>query len=167
MDRLRCDRKQPCGTCARRGLSHTCTYASSSSMTGQSSIQSQSQTQSKFVPNVPMETDLPDRVQQLERLVLSMVSNSNAASKASSVTDTAKLASENPVCPGSHIFDEQRDSADRTVKSGTGVGGPPSVSSGIVRRDNGSTIYVEATHWTAILEEVYPLPSPSHSSHET
>jgi hypothetical protein len=62
--RLKCDRGQPCSTCAQRGLSSTCAYVQSAS----------NRTQSRLTNNASAQ----ERIGQLEDLVIQLMAKSRA-----------------------------------------------------------------------------------------
>jgi hypothetical protein len=132
--RLRCDRNHPCGNCTRRGLD-SCTYVNSGTTRGQSNS----------ISKVSIDPNLPDRVNQLERLVTSMLSNSaNVASGAPNMPVLGSSASQPTVVPEENST-YHADQPELSLPS----------SPGFIFRASDSSTYVDSTHWTAILDEVH------------
>lgn len=125
LNRLRCDRAEPCGTCVRRGLATSCAYVRSST---QGSL-----------PNPPTVVDtITDRIGHLEQLVTSLVENSKNPN-ASASERVAPLGSMLPPSPGQSASGDMFHTRN---------------SSEYIRVDNNETTYAPRTHWTVILDQV-------------
>ena len=126
--RLKCDRGQPCGTCAQRGLSLSCVYVHSNL----------DRSQSRLTTNASAQA----RIGQLEGLVLSLMSrpNGQASTEMQGVTENSS--------PG-HMSDRE---GDRLLEDPSQL----SENLGRISLDNSGTSYVEGSHWTAILDGVCP-----------
>jgi len=129
-NRLKCDRGQPCQTCARRGL--PCTYVTSnpSKRTGHNQVR----------PSPTTDPNIPDRIGQLERLVTSLMSNAKPTVQSSSGTQSLAHI-EFPAVSGqeSEGYVIPHDSSQL-----------PGLFGRITQNATGTT-YVESTHWSAIL----------------
>lgn len=113
--RLKCDRQQPCKTCVDRGLSLSCTFARGTPA-GQ---------------EVRASSSVHDRINQLERLVTSLMGNkdSEEASPSRSVL--------------SHLEDHNDESKPD-------MPGTPDR----VKLSDDTTTYTNSGHWTSILDGV-------------
>ena len=126
--RLKCDRGQPCGTCAHRGLSLSCFYVHSNLDRSQ--------------PRSTTNASAQARIGQLEALVLSLM-NRLKGQASTETQDVAKDSSPR------HMSDYKGD---------TLLDDPSQLSEslGRISLDNSGTSYVEGSHWTAILDGVCP-----------
>lgn len=133
--RLRCDRHQPCGACARRGLTNSCNYATASSSTPDA--------QRSVAPRQP--TSLHGRIAELESLVVTLM-------KGQSVPSPPALKSPGPSSPSlADVFPEIR----RPKKSQDEVASP--ADPGTLKARESGTSYVQSGHWEAILTKVRGL----------
>lgn len=133
--KLKCDRSQPCSTCAHRGLSLSCTYSDSShiSQPGQRARQAQPQ-------QIPNTSSMQNRIGQLEKLVVELMGNMAQPI----TTSTASLTS----------VEADSSSSDYTHVDYTQD--PSQLDDRFGRISLGSlgTKYVENEHWSAILDGV-------------
>jgi hypothetical protein len=126
--RLKCDRGQPCGTCAQRGLYLSCVYVHSNLNRSQ--------------PRLTTNASAQDRISQLEDLVLSLMSRSRGQAS------TEMQDATNDSSPG-RMSDRERD---RLLADASQL----SENLGRITLDDSGTSYVEGSHWTAILDGVCP-----------
>ncbi|PKY05134.1 hypothetical protein P168DRAFT_304196 [Aspergillus campestris IBT 28561] len=119
----RCDRKRPCSLCSIRG--QTCTYSENSlTVAGPSGT----------APTAPSNTH--DRLVQLERLVMSVMSNSTAVANMQANTDVRQLApTPTDTMPEDTPIDERSEC------------GSMKISASEFR-------YIGGDHWVAILEGI-------------
>ena len=132
--RLRCDRGQPCDTCLRRGLSLSCTYPTPNA-TGRSGT---NQTRASASSNVQ------DRVEQLESLVVSMMSKVGAG-KPNDNVPVAKLEAQSilPLNSESESIENLLPQYSSSIPD-----------SGRISLESAETSYVDSAHWAAILDGV-------------
>ncbi|KAJ8117619.1 hypothetical protein OPT61_g1221 [Boeremia exigua] len=132
--KLKCDRQQPCKTCVDRGLAMSCTY----------------------VRNTPVaqESQAPhsvhDRIDQLEKLVTSLMSGKDHSHGASATPAAAHL---------SHLDTDNDTEVPSTPDR--------------VRFTGDTTSYTNSAHWTSILDGISELrehldniPSTAHSRND-
>jgi hypothetical protein len=134
VDRLRCDRGQPCETCTRGGLSLSCTYAPTSTS------ESLKRTQSPAAAH----TNMHDRIGQLEALVTSLMDSLHKTRSSARYSDSCDLLEPLPAF-ATHQADAMRlyEGSSRLANS-----------FGRLSLENAETSYVESAHWSAILDEV-------------
>jgi hypothetical protein len=125
---LKCDRGQPCSTCSHRGLSLSCTYATSSVPAGHIPAAKAK------VGTHPLDTNLHDRIEQLEKLVLAL-----ASSNSTPTADKLSL----------HVPDDRSASTSSPEDLASNLGR--------INIDDEQTSYVESTHWTSILDGITEL----------
>lgn len=140
--KLKCDRGQPCETCIRRGLSLSCTYSTTSERSD------------RRPPRMMPSSNVQDRIAQLEKLVISLTSTLNTA------TRTESISSNNSI-PHAEIFAAARNSVEPINRTGSSelFQTPSSLSDsfGRISLENAETNYVDAAHWTAILDGISEL----------
>lgn len=142
--RLKCNRGHPCDNCQKRGDTASCAYASPSARKkGISSNNSNSS------PD-----DMQNRIDRLENLVLSLMTNGSQAagaaaahailssSRGNSLSNT--MANSLPPEDPDSIREEGEDSEINDVAH----------SIGIMKVDNGKAIFASDAHWYAILADV-------------
>lgn len=119
--KLKCDRQQPCKTCVDRGLSFSCTYA----------------------PHVPSPAHEPkpnnvhDRIDQLEKLVTTLMGSNNPnSSEKSEFSELLSSVREQPSTYSNH----------------PGLGAPETV-----KLDSDATSYTNSNHWSSILDGISEL----------
>lgn len=119
--RLKCDRHQPCKTCVDRGLSLSCTYT-------------------RHVPGPTPESKVPhnvhDRIDQLEKLVTSLMGEKNQTIEKSPVQNSHPPQP----YPGEASTDAQAAGAPDHVKLG-----------------DDATSYTNSSHWTSLLDGITEL----------
>lgn len=143
--RLKCNRGHPCDNCQKRGDTQSCAYASPSvRKKGAASNLSNSS------PD-----DMQNRIDRLENLVLSLMTNGSQAagaaaahaiissSRSNSMATSSGPSTQPPENPDS-IREEGEDSDVDNVAQGIGV----------MKVDNGRAIFASDAHWYAILADV-------------
>ncbi|KAF2709371.1 hypothetical protein K504DRAFT_502100 [Pleomassaria siparia CBS 279.74] len=122
--KLKCDRQQPCRTCADRGLSLSCSYSR----------------QAPGPVHEQPKTNVHDRIDQLERLVTSLMEtkhNESSVPAISSVIDSHE--------PRQYGSNDQSTDAE--------IPGTPDR----VKVGNDTTTYTNSSHWTSILDGIAEL----------
>jgi hypothetical protein len=134
--RLRCDRQHPCGTCAKRGVTDSCNYATTSFSTldAQPTVTS---TQS---------SSLHGRISELESLVVTLMKGTSVPS----LPAQNVLSNPNPM-PFTVTSPEIQ-----TQKELQGEGTSP-MDPGTLNLRDSRTSYVQSVHWEAILAKVRGL----------
>lgn len=133
--RLKCDRQQPCKTCVDRGLSLSCTY-------------------NRNHPAPPPTADakaphnVHDRIDQLEKLVTSLMGAKNGDHAPGDVTSPPAFSNHSYTSVHS---DESQD---------TEIPGNPDR----VKLDSDATSYTNSGHWTSILDGVSFSTMDTHAS---
>ena len=131
--RLRCDRQIPCACCSRRGDAASCTYSNSESI-GCDKRDHHSR-----------DSEVQIRLQKLEKMVTSLIPNSEEGSEGLREKSFLRRGR----CD--HDIDNGSASSSRQV--------PKSSLEGHLDMKSQGKGYVNATHWTTILENVSDLPS--------
>ncbi|KAL4750699.1 hypothetical protein BDW72DRAFT_213198 [Aspergillus terricola var. indicus] len=124
----RCDRKRPCSSCAARG--QTCTYPENGSTAGGSS---------RTAPTT--QSNMHDRLVQLERLVMSVMSSSATAANVQAGTDAGVrqlVPTPTDTLPEDALIDERSEC-------------------GSMRISASELRYIGGDHWVAILEGIADL----------
>ncbi|GAD96906.1 hypothetical protein AN7971.2 [Paecilomyces variotii No. 5] len=131
--RLRCDRQHPCGACSRRGLIHSCNYATTSSPTPDA--------QRSVAPR--QASSLHDRISELESLVVTLMKGQSLPSPPA--TRSPRPSSRADVYAESQRQKKSQDEAASPADPGT-----------LELRDS-RTSYVQSVHWEAILTKIRGL----------
>lgn len=136
--KLKCDRGQPCSTCAHRGLSLSCTYSDNSHVS--QPAQRAKQAPAQQIPSATTATTMQNRIGQLEKLVVELMSNmqnpGTSPPNGIASVDSSNLDSDYSLVD--YIQDpSQLD--DRFGRISLGTSG---------------TKYVENDHWSSILDGV-------------
>ncbi|KAL3478995.1 fungal-specific transcription factor domain-containing protein [Aspergillus californicus] len=141
--KLKCNRSHPCENCVKRGDASSCTYAQTNSRKKNSASQSAS--------NSP--DDMQNRIDRLEGLVLSLMTNGSqsdgpaaamaAISGAGSTTDSAQ-----------HVLDLDVDVDDDAPVHEDSETEQVTKSFGIMKVDNNKSYYISDAHWASVLSEI-------------
>ncbi|KAF2237944.1 putative Zn(II)2Cys6 transcription factor [Viridothelium virens] len=158
--KLRCNRQHPCGACSRRGLTNSCNYATTSSLTPDA--------QRSVAPR--HSTSLHGRISELESLVVTLM-------KGQSLPTPPAPKSPGPSSrPFADVFPEIR----KPKKAQDEAASP--ADPGTLKLHESGTSYIQSVHWEAILTKIRGLkedlvtdskaPSGSHlfygpNRHET
>ncbi|KAF2004883.1 hypothetical protein P154DRAFT_484270 [Amniculicola lignicola CBS 123094] len=129
--KLKCDRQQPCKTCADRGLSLSCIYSPSGP---------RQTSETRAAPH-----NVYDRIAQLERLVTSLVEAKDG--HGGDGTPPSVVSSNNHI-PGSKPLP-----AGRNDTPPTDVPGTPD----LVKMDEDEMRYTNSGHWTSVLDGIAEL----------
>ncbi|KAL2842327.1 hypothetical protein BJX68DRAFT_278439 [Aspergillus pseudodeflectus] len=132
--KLRCDRQHPCGTCSRRGLSNSCSYATTPSTPG---------VQRPVAPRQP--TSLHGRISELESLVVTLMKGQSLPTPTAQKSPRPSSLSFADVLPENQRLHESQDKTVSAADPGT-----------LKVRDSG-TSYVQSFHWEAILTKIRGL----------
>lgn len=144
MDRLKCNRSNPCENCVKRGDASSCSYA-------QPSVRKKNTPQQ---PALATPDDMQNRIDRLEGLVLSLMTNGSpsagpaAAMAALSGSDSAgSVHHSNSVSVSANEEDgpvgpEESDTEQVTK------------SFGIMKVDNNKSYYISDAHWASVLNDV-------------
>lgn len=146
--RLKCNRGHPCDNCTKRGDTASCTYA----MPG--SRKKSSSTSSNSTPD-----DMQNRIDRLESLVLSLMTNGAQAPGAaaaqaaitSSRSNSLGASMDQPLdVDGEDMIKEEGEGDDSDINEvANGIG--------VMKVDNGKAIFASDAHWYAILADVGTL----------
>ncbi|KAJ5928721.1 hypothetical protein N7466_007677 [Penicillium verhagenii] len=129
--KLRCDRSHPCGACRERGLPLSCTYPASAGATGRIS---------KDQP--PPRSTLPQRIEQLEKLIAAIVDDANKKNNPEQVESQDPLGDDEDKATSEAEGDTQSEASEAV---------------GHISMQDSKTTYVQDTHWTAILDGITEL----------
>jgi hypothetical protein len=133
--RLKCDRQHPCGACSRRGLTNSCTYATTSSSTLDA--------HGSVAPR--QSTTLHGRIAELESLVVTLMKGQSLPSPLTPKSPRASSLSFADVLPEIRRPKKSQDEAASLADPGT-----------LKLRQSG-TSYVQSAHWEAILTKIRGL----------
>ena len=143
--RLKCNRLTPCDNCIKRGDTSSCSYANSVS---------RRKTQTRASPlNTP--DDMQHRIDRLEGLVLSLMTNGSEAAGPMAADRTLSMSMGSSSNPQEYTPQSQDDqfSADQDdeVESES-----DRVSSrlGVLHINNNKAMYIGDAHWASILNDV-------------
>jgi len=133
--KLKCDRGQPCSTCAHRGLSLSCTFSDNLHV-------SQPAQRAKQAPvqQTPNATTMQNRIGQLEKLVVELMENMQQR-ETESTDSTASVVASSVSSDFSHV-DYTQDPFQLDDRFGR------------ISLGNPGTKYVEDNHWSSILDGV-------------
>lgn len=144
--RLKCNRAHPCENCIKRGDASACTYAQGATRKKNSAAQSAS--------NSP--DDMQNRIDRLEGLVLSLMTNgSQSAGPAAAMATVSGDSSTGSAQPVNDLEIEghgpgvaEESETEQVTKS-----------FGILKVDNNTSYYISDAHWASVLHEVCHFPS--------
>ncbi|CEL03644.1 hypothetical protein ASPCAL04794 [Aspergillus calidoustus] len=132
--RLRCDRQHPCGTCSRRGLTNSCSYATTPSTPG---------VQRPVAPRQP--TSLHGRISELESLVVTLMKGQSLPTPPAQKSPRPSSLSFADVLPENQ---RPQGSQDETASA---------TDPGTLKLRDSVTSYVQSSHWEAILTKIRGL----------
>jgi hypothetical protein len=147
--KLKCNRQSPCDNCTKRGDSGSCTYAAPTTKKKGGS----SQNNANQNPD-----DMQNRIDRLEGLVLSLMTNGSSAPGTAAANEALSANSSMP--SGSlgpdldNELDESQDMDD--MQDDASETDDVTKSFGILKVDqeNKKTFYVGEAHWAALLNEI-------------
>lgn len=144
-NRLKCNRAQPCENCVKRGDAYSCTYAQAASRKKSATHQN----------NASTSDDMQNRIDRLEGLVLSLMTN--GASPSGPPAAMAALS-------GSGNTDSTQNSGELGMAEDAPTGPDDSdteqvtKSFGILKVDNtNKSYYISEAHWASVLSDVSQL----------
>ncbi|KAJ5507139.1 hypothetical protein N7527_009282 [Penicillium freii] len=150
--KVRCDRLRPCSNCSSRGLGSSCIYTNITTSAASSPAQAASQGRLK----VPA-TNMQDRINRLESLVLKLMHQNESSPRESPLGDLRQATP------------DQGSRSDRSELRGklepiTAVGyetqhdvSPSPSHYGSFRTPETSVNYVSSSHWAAVLDSITDL----------
>lgn len=148
--KLKCDRLSPCGPCQKRGDTAGCHYAAPGA-------------RKKSGAHGPSGTpdDMQNRIDRLEGLVLSLMTNAGAQPGGAAAAQAAINGSRsNSLSTGSDLrLDPEGSDMIREEPEGAREGDESDVEQvskqiGIMKVDNGRAVFASDAHWYAILGEI-------------
>ncbi|EED13411.1 C6 transcription factor, putative [Talaromyces stipitatus ATCC 10500] len=139
--KLKCNRSHPCENCVKRGDAASCTYAQPGSRKKSSANQSSSTS-----PD-----DMQNRIDRLENLVLSLMTNGSQA--AGPAAAAAALSGHDSVGSGQNYQDVEidEDVDGQNEESDTEA---VTKSFGIMKVDNNKSMYISEAHWASVLNDI-------------
>ena len=142
--RLKCNRSQPCENCVKRGDSMSCSYAAPGSRKKHSTPSSSS----------GGSDDMQNRIDRLEGLVLSLMTNGSQSAGPVAAQRALSLQSS----PGSMEYpqDLEIDGVEENIAPRGEESDTEQVaqSLGVMKVDNNKSMYYGEAHWAAILSDV-------------
>ncbi|KAL4883726.1 fungal-specific transcription factor domain-containing protein [Aspergillus karnatakaensis] len=139
--KLKCNRSHPCENCVKRGDAHSCTYA----QTGARKKNSASQASS----NSP--DDMQNRIDRLESLVLSLMTNGSQSE--GPVAAMAAISGAGSSA-GSGQQDQDLELDDDAIIQEESETEQVTKSFGIMKVDNNKSYYISDAHWASVLSEI-------------
>ncbi|KAF2232309.1 hypothetical protein EV356DRAFT_517607 [Viridothelium virens] len=141
--KLKCNRGHPCDNCTKRGDTPSCTYAAPNNRKKGQSTNGAG----------PTPDDMQNRIDRLEGLVLSLMTNGNqAAGPAAAIAAISGSGStESADAPidmnGDDMIKEDQEGEDSEVDQ-------VAKSIGIMKVDNGKSLFISDAHWYTILSDI-------------
>ncbi|KAJ5469873.1 Transcription factorfungi [Penicillium desertorum] len=168
--KVRCDRLRPCSNCSSRGLGSSCAYTNITTTTATSSP---AQAASRGRLQVPA-TNMKDRVNQLESLVLELMHQTESSPRKQRLErirpeKSHEVTGESPLRDLQHVMPSQRSRSDRSVPPENSERATmmeyetqhevsPSPSDyGSFRTPETGINYVSSSHWAAVLDSITDL----------
>jgi hypothetical protein len=138
--RLKCNRSNPCENCVKRGDAVSCNYAQASSRKRNSTQQ----------PSLNSPDDMQNRIDRLEGLVLSLMTNgSQSAGPAAAMAAISGDSS-----AGSARFSHDREIDEEGMEDEDSDTDQVTKSFGIMKVDNNKSYYISDAHWASVLNDV-------------
>jgi hypothetical protein len=153
MSRLKCNRQHPCDNCIKRSDVDSCTYAAPAAKK-RNSVPS---------PAASGPDEMQNRIDRLENLVLSLMTNGPQSAGPTAATAALAQTTEAPAGPASSVsgsssfpvdtedtnhddmeFGDDHDAEVNDVAK----------SIGVMKVDSGKVFYASEAHWYSILAEV-------------
>ncbi|KAI9374394.1 fungal-specific transcription factor domain-containing protein [Aspergillus egyptiacus] len=140
--KLKCNRAHPCENCVKRGDARSCTYVQTNARKKNSASQAAS--------NSP--DDMQNRIDRLESLVLSLMTNGSQsqgpAAAMAAISGAGSSTGSGQHIPDLDVYDEeapiQEESETEQVTK----------SFGIMKVDNNKSYYISDAHWASVLSEI-------------
>ncbi|KAL4819887.1 hypothetical protein BDW67DRAFT_154327 [Aspergillus spinulosporus] len=135
--KLRCDRQHPCGACSRRGLTHSCNYATTSTPSAQCDAQR------SVAPR--QSASLHGRISELESLVVTLMKGQSLSGPPAPTSQRPSSLSFADGFPEIQRLNNPQDEAASSADPGT-----------LNLRESGIS-YFQSGHWEAILTRIRGL----------
>ncbi|KAG9239362.1 hypothetical protein BJ875DRAFT_188438 [Amylocarpus encephaloides] len=137
--KLKCDRNQPCRSCSGRGLASSCTYPTHNIVGGVDKRRASRNTGNGNIQN---------KINQLEGLVISLMSSLNASKGADSKSSDIETA-----VPPKRVNESIHASGNLEKLEE----GKLSDTFGRITLEKARTTYVDSNHWTSVLDGISEL----------
>ncbi|KAJ5855836.1 uncharacterized protein N7529_009780 [Penicillium soppii] len=138
--KLKCNRSNPCENCVKRGDAVSCNYAQASSRKRNSPQQ----------PSLNSPDDMQNRIDRLEGLVLSLMTNgSQSAGPAAAMAAISGDSS-----AGSARFSHDREIDEEGMEDEDSDTDQVTKSFGIMKVDNNKSYYISDAHWASVLNDI-------------
>lgn len=138
--RLKCNRTHPCENCVKRGDAASCSYAQATSRKKNSTQQT--------APTTP--DDMQNRIDRLEGLVLSLMTNGNQPGGPAA----ALAAISGGASVGSTGLSNEVDIDEDDVGPEESDTEQVTRSFGVMKMDNNKSWYISEAHWGSVLNDV-------------
>lgn len=153
LSRLKCNRSQPCENCVKRGDAISCSYAAIGTRKKQSTL-SHSNNSADSMQN---------RIDRLEGLVLSLMTNGPQSAGATAATRALSMSNSTGSIENPHDVDVDGDDQEHGMIKGEGEEvesetDQVSQSLGMMKVDNNKSMYFGDAHWATILSDVSSYP---------
>lgn len=145
--RLKCNRSQPCENCVKRGDAISCSYAAVGVR----------KKQAPLPPPNNSANGMQSRIDRLEGLVLSLMTNGSQSPGATAATRALSMST------STGSMDYPQDVDIEAQENGTNKGGGEEVESetdqvsqslGMMKVDNNKSMYFGEAHWATIMNDV-------------
>lgn len=145
--RLKCNRSQPCENCVKRGDAISCSYAALGVR----------KKQAPLPPPNNSANGMQSRIDRLEGLVLSLMTNGSQSAGATAATRAISMSA------SSGSMEYPQDVDVEAQENGTNKGGGEEVESetdqvsqslGMMKVDNNKSMYFGEAHWATIMNDV-------------
>ncbi|CEJ57780.1 hypothetical protein PMG11_06461 [Penicillium brasilianum] len=142
--KLKCNRSHPCENCVKRGDAASCNYAQASTRKKSSPQQTS--------PTSP--DDMQNRIDRLEGLVLSLMTNGNqSAGPAAALAAISGESSAGSTGLSNEIdIDDIEDDAEGNPEESDTE--QVTKSFGVMKMDSGKSYYISEAHWASVLNDI-------------
>ncbi|KAJ5117270.1 hypothetical protein N7526_011379 [Penicillium atrosanguineum] len=142
--KLKCNRTHPCENCVKRGDASSCSYA-------------QVTTRKKSSPQQTTPTspdDMQNRIDRLEGLVLSLMTNGNQS--AGPAAALAAISADSSAGGSTGLSNEIDIDVDEDGEGGPEESDTEQVtkSFGVMKMDNNKSYYISEAHWASVLNDI-------------
>ena len=154
--KLKCNRQAPCDNCIKRGDGPSCTYAAPAAKRKGTNSSTPS---SNAAPD-----DMQNRIDRLEGLVLSLMTNGNSSGSAAAAQAAIRTATSSTTGSGSlgPNLDSQLDDSEMNESAYVDAGENESETDGVTKslgilkvdQEKNKTYYIGEAHWAALLTEI-------------
>ncbi|KAJ6129593.1 hypothetical protein N7512_002373 [Penicillium capsulatum] len=138
--KLKCNRSHPCENCVKRGDAASCSYAQANSRRKNPAQQP--------APTTP--DDMQNRIDRLEGLVLSLMTNGNQAGGPAAALAAISGESSTGSTGLSNELDLDEDNAGPEESDTEQV----TRSFGVMKMDNNKSYYISEAHWGSVLNDI-------------